>query len=146
MPEAGLTRIAEKAVATNQLTRHQVDQIRRSLRERERTLRWEIREGLLRSGEERYKDIAGAVSGAGDESVADLLTDVGIAAVDRDVRELREVQDALARILRGQFGSCADCGAPIGFARLEANPAAARCHACQTRREHDFAHEDTPIL
>lgn len=47
------------------------------MRERERTLRAEIREGLLRSGEAHHKDIAGMVSDAGDESVANRLADVG---------------------------------------------------------------------
>lgn len=128
------------------ITRHEIDQFRRVLRERERTLRKEIREGLLRSGDERYKDIAGAVSDAGDESVADLLTDVGIASIDRDVRELREVQAALERIIRGDFGACADCGEGVGLERLKANPAAVRCHACQVRREHDFARAKTTSL
>ena len=128
------------------LTRHQIDKIRRSLRERERTLRKEIREGLLRTGEARYKDLAGAVSDAGDDSVADLLSDVEIAGVDRDVRELREVQDALERMLRSNFGVCADCRAQIGLARLTANPAAARCLDCESRHEHTYAHPETRSL
>lgn len=130
----------------SQLTRHQIDKIRRSLRERERTLRKEIREGLLRTGEARYKDLAGAVSDAGDDSVADLLSDVEIAGVDRDVRELRAVQDALERMLHGNFGMCSDCAAPIGFARLTANPAAVRCHDCEVRHERAYAHPETRSL
>jgi len=125
---------------------HQKAELHRLLLERERVLRAEIREGLLRSGEERYKDIAGMVSDAGDQSVADMLVDIEISAIDRDVRELREVERALERIPRSDFGVCADCGVVIDYHRLKANPAALRCHGCQSRREHNYAHQRTPSL
>jgi len=128
------------------LTHDQTAQLMQLLRERERALRTEIREGLLRSGEESHKDLAGMVSDIGDESVANLLADLDIAAVDRDVVELREVEAALARISREDFGVCADCGDAIEFPRLKANPGAVRCHACQSRHERGFAHEGTPTL
>ncbi|HET9405548.1 MAG TPA: TraR/DksA family transcriptional regulator [Burkholderiales bacterium] len=128
------------------LSQEQTTQIGQLLRERRRVLRNEIREGLLKSGEAHHKDFAGMVSDAGDESVANMLEDLEIAEVERDVRELREVENALARISRGDFGACADCGEPIGFPRLKANPAAVRCHPCQERRERGSAHERTPTL
>ena len=128
------------------LLQDQKAELHRLLLERECVLRAEIREGLLRSGEERYKDIAGMVSDAGDQSVADMLTDIEISAIDRDVRELREVEGALERITRSDFGACVDCGALIDYRRLKANPTALRCHACQSRREHDYAHQGTPSL
>jgi DnaK suppressor protein len=117
----------------------------RMLREREETLRREIRETLLRSAGEHHKDLAGMVSDAGDESVANMLADLDIAAVDRDVGELREVENARARVRAGEYGICVDCGATIGYARLKASPAAARCVACQTRREHTSAHHTSSL-
>lgn len=128
------------------LTREQAAEIEKALRARERTLRAEIREGLLRSDAAHHKDLAGMVSDAGDEAMANMLADVDVAAVDRDVRELREVEGALARIGRDDFGLCADCGEPIALARLTASPAAVRCRACQERHERKFAHEGTPTL
>lgn len=128
------------------LTHDQTAQLTQLLRERERALRKEIREGLLRSGEESHKDLAGLVSDVGDESMANLLADVEIAAIDRDVNELREVEAALARISREDFGVCADCGDAIEFPRLKANPGAVRCHACQSRHERGFAHRETSSL
>jgi RNA polymerase-binding transcription factor DksA len=124
----------------------QVTQVGQLLRERQRVLRGEIREGLLRSDEAHHKDLAGMVSDAGDEAVANLLADVDVAAIDRDVRELREVESALARIGADGFGVCRDCGEPIAFARLVASPAAVRCHACQSRRERDYAHPKVSSL
>ena len=128
------------------LTQAQITQIAQVLRARQRTLRNEIREGLLRSGEAHHKDMAGMVSDAGDESVANMLEDLEIAEVERDVRELREVEAALARLTSETFGACADCGEPIGFARLLANPAAARCITCQARHEREYAHGGTPKM
>ena len=60
-------------------------------------------------------------------------TDAGEA--DRDFAELQAVRAALERIAEGRFGDCVDCGEPIAAARLEALPSAARCAACQQRRE-----------
>lgn len=58
---------------------------------------------------------------------------------ERDRGELREVQAALARLGRGGFGLCTDCGEPIGAERLTAEPWASRCLRCQTRSEADTA-------
>jgi DnaK suppressor protein len=41
----------------------------------------------------------------------------------------------LKRVADGSFGECVDCGEAIARARLEANPAAERCIACQERAE-----------
>lgn len=130
----------------NQLTQDQTAQVAKLLRERERVLRTEIREGLLRSGEDDHKALAGLVHDTGDESVANLLADLEIAAVDRDVKELRDIEAALARLSREDFGVCADCGEPIGLLRLKANPAAVRCHGCQSRRERGYVHPEPHTL
>jgi DnaK suppressor protein len=128
------------------LSQEQTTQVGRLLRERQRVLRNEIRDGLLKSGEANHKDMAGMVSDAGDDSVANMLEDIELAEVERDIRELREVENALARMARADFGACADCGEPVGFPRLKASPAAVRCLACQGRHEQGYAHGGTPKL
>jgi DnaK suppressor protein len=50
-------------------------------------------------------------------------------------QQLAEVLDALRRIEADSYGSCADCGKPVPEGRLEAKPEAARCVACQARRD-----------
>jgi DnaK suppressor protein len=50
-------------------------------------------------------------------------------------QQLAEVLDALHRIDDGSYGTCADCGKPVPEGRLEAKPEAARCVACQGRRD-----------
>ncbi|MGP8001861.1 MAG: TraR/DksA family transcriptional regulator [Streptosporangiaceae bacterium] len=46
-----------------------------------------------------------------------------------------EILAALGRIQDGSYGMCADCGRPIPDGRLEARPEAARCVACQSKRD-----------
>ena len=67
--------------------------------------------------------------------LADILADLDIATVTRDVSELAEVDVALARIEEGSYGTCSDCGEPIGWPRLNAQPTAERCIACQQKLE-----------
>jgi RNA polymerase-binding protein DksA len=61
--------------------------------------------------------------------------DVGEAEATRDHDELVAVRAALARMDDGSYGECIDCGVDIGFARLSAQPAAARCLPCQEQAE-----------
>jgi len=45
----------------------------------------------------------------------------------RDQEELADIADARARIADGSYGECIDCGQPINFDRLVAQPTAKRC-------------------
>jgi RNA polymerase-binding transcription factor DksA len=47
---------------------------------------------------------------------------------------LHDVDDALAKLERGEYGVCESCGGPIGEARLEAMPAARLCISCASKR------------
>ena len=55
---------------------------------------------------------------------------------ERDRLELREVVAARDRMDAGQYGLCIDCGTDIPLARLQVQPWAARCIACQEKAEH----------
>lgn len=109
-------------------------------------LRGEIREHLLTTDREQYGELAGQVHDAGEESVADLLTDVNVAVMGRLIIELREVEAALERIATGGYGLCEDCGIDIPYARLQAYPAARRCVEHQEQHERLFAEEGKPTL
>jgi RNA polymerase-binding protein DksA len=120
--------------------------MRATLRARQSALRDEIREDLRKSDDDRARLYADRVHDVEDESVADLLVDLDLAEIDRDLGELREVEAALGRIDQGSYGSCATCDGPIGEERLEANPAALRCLGCQAMHEKTYAHPGTPTL
>jgi RNA polymerase-binding transcription factor DksA len=91
------------------------------------------RETLQRLLEERAAALREEI---GEDRMADLNAEPEVAALERDVVELREVEAALARVHEPDFGLCADCEADIPFARLQANAWATRCVACQARAEH----------
>lgn len=121
--------------------------ILRHLLNAERTrLRGEIRDHLLVTDREQYGDLAGQVHDAGEESVADLLTDVNVAVMGRLIIELREAEAALERINAGGYGLCEDCGIDIPYARLQAYPAARRCIEHQEQHEKQYAEEGRPSL
>jgi RNA polymerase-binding transcription factor len=58
--------------------------------------------------------------------------EAALAAVES---QRRLVMEALVRIERGVYGTCADCGSPIPEGRLDARPEAARCVGCQSKRD-----------
>ena len=128
------------------LTSDQLDSIRMQLDERHKKLREEIRQELLRSDEERYIDIAGEVHDAGEESVADMLADLNVAMIDRQVNEIKLIEAAQLRIATGKYGICVDCEEDIDVARLLNTPYAERCVNCQSRYEKAPAHKHTARL
>jgi len=64
---------------------------------------------------------------------------VGVSSVQRDTDELRDVESALARLERGTYGLCIDCGNPLPYVRLDALPEASRCMHCENERERTRA-------
>ncbi|SHG74875.1 transcriptional regulator, TraR/DksA family [Jatrophihabitans endophyticus] len=50
--------------------------------------------------------------------------------LDRAVARVGELDAALARAERGDYGRCAGCGGPIGAERLAARPGTDRCIDC----------------
>jgi RNA polymerase-binding protein DksA len=128
------------------LTPDQTSQLAQALSTRQKSLLEEVRDELERSGEQHYIDLAGRVTDSGDQAVADALADLDAAIIDRQVKELRDIDAAQARMRSGSYGVCIDCGQDIGFERLRAYPTAKRCIQCQTKRETRFAHSGTPSL
>ena len=53
--------------------------------------------------------------------------------------ELAEVLGAIARVDGEDFGRCADCGVPIAWARLMAQPLSRHCLRCASARERGGA-------
>ena len=59
-------------------------------------------------------------------------------ATGRRLRErLRQIDAALARLERGTYGQCLDCGEAVGARRLGIDPAAGFCIECAEAREGD---------
>ena len=60
---------------------------------------------------------------------------VGLAVLEITSRTVQGIETALQRLKAGEFGTCSDCRCRISDARLRALPFAARCVACQERRD-----------
>jgi len=116
----------------------QVDQLRRALERRREILIEELRRDAARARDEQFGSLAGTAPDIGDVSVATLLADLDQAELSRDVVELREIEAARKRFADGAYSICVDCGAEIGFERLDAEPAASRCVECQRRHERTY--------
>lgn len=56
------------------------------------------------------------------------------ALVQQARGHLEEIDAALTRLARGDYGTCERCGQPIGLGRLEARPTAPTCIGCASSR------------
>lgn len=74
------------------------------------------------------------------------MADMGTDAMEREKaflfassegRLLYELNQALRRLYRSEYGICASCGKEIGKARLEAIPHANYCVSCQEKQEKE---------
>ena len=112
-----------------------VESLRTAMLARARQLRDEIRQTLVKSDSEQYVQIADNVRDLEDESFADLMVDVSLAEIDRDLEELRGIEAAQLRLADGTYGICDVCNRPIDVKRLEVAPESVRCIDCQTLYE-----------
>jgi DnaK suppressor protein len=69
------------------------------------------------------------VAAACENASRDLL----VASLERERRTLQEIELALIRMEKGEYGTCDGCGAAIPKARLDALPWARLCIGCADR-------------
>ena len=65
--------------------------------------------------------------------------EMAVATLERERRTLAEIEAALLRMKKGEYGMCASCGEPIPEARLKALPWARVCVKCAERRSNGLA-------
>src|SRR5437899_10737835 len=63
-------------------------------------------------------------------AVESLGEELEVAMLDRESREAAQIDAALERLARDEYGICRNCGTVIGLARLRALPFAQRCAQC----------------
>jgi RNA polymerase-binding transcription factor DksA len=77
--------------------------------------------------------------------------DIDFALIQINAEILDRINDALARLERGEYGRCCDCDEDIPENRLRAMPFATRCRGCQehfegsSRRQRQFRSRDTGL-
>ena len=126
------------------LTDKQLQKLKKQLLERQRVLVDEVHTQRSQTAED--EDALGGVGDAGDESVVRMVTDLHLQEAGRDMDELRDIEAALQRMEDGTYGDCEQCGAEIGYPRLEAQPTATRDIQCQSVWEKTHASKNTPSL
>jgi DnaK suppressor protein len=140
------SRLLEAAALNGKLDPKQLATLKATLSEQDAMLRKTVREHLLNADDDQARLLADRVGDAEDASVTEVLLDLDFAAIDRDVRELRDVAAALQRMQLRTYGVCTQCGGEIPFDRLLAYPTAKRCLDCQRVHEKTFAGKGTPSL
>lgn len=125
----------------SRLTESQLQTLRERLQRREAELQAEVRQAREERAERpsaQGPNVEDMAEG-GEQRFRHGLEHVEL---QRDQEELRAIDDARERMAAGRYGDCADCGREIPFARLEVQPFAERCVACQEKWER--THPTTP--
>jgi DnaK suppressor protein len=102
-----------------------------------------MKTNLLKRSTELRASLSGAnqqvsdmqVKDSGDEAVSTSMDSLQSSLTQSEVEELNQIEAALARIERDEFGICIDCGEKIIEKRLIHFPFAARCIICQEEVE-----------
>lgn len=100
--------------------------VRPTLEARRAHLRAELALGIEAPGQMTYGSQAAAASQV-------FAQQRDLALRDKALRDLAMVDGALARLDRGTYGRCVECGGPVDADRLAALPWAERCIDCQRR-------------
>ncbi len=98
----------------------------------------ELRDELQSGESARLADAAVAAHEVSDQKDAadrHLASSIDEAVQRHEQSEAELVLAALRRLDEGRYGNCQDCDEPISPQRLQVQPAALRCTACQTAWE-----------
>jgi DnaK suppressor protein len=115
------------------MTQEKVDFFRRMLESR----RADILRALTRVEQEGRTLETDCPKDLGDLSVASLSKEMLFHHSTQHRMLLRNIEGALQRIDRGEFGDCVSCGEQITLKRLEAMPFTQYCRDCQERTERE---------
>ena len=101
----------------------------------------EIRKSLLGDVEKKFKisqqdtpeQLADITDGAAQAYTNELMTSLG----EQDWQKLKQVDEALEKISRGDYGICSTCDNPIPEARLDVMPFTKFCVECMNKLENE---------
>src|SRR6187401_2850296 len=121
---------------TNDKGRTRYAELKRMLEDRQREIHAEV-QGKMRDvrSEGTWGGKMNEVLDAVESSEADIQEDIEFALIQMKSETLNKVNDALARLERGDYGNCFDCAEEIAEKRLRALPFAVRCKDCEEAKE-----------
>ena len=108
------------------LTEAQLRTLEQRLTRREAELQARVRE-FKEAAAERPSAQGPNVEDTGEDGEERFRSGIEHVELIRDQEELADIADARTRIADGRYGECVDCGQPISFQRLSAQPTAKRC-------------------
>ena len=105
--------------------------LRRILHDRQREIEGDVRTRMRDARTGRAAEVFDEL----DHSDAAMQEDIDFALLQMKAETLARVDEALARLDRGDYGRCLECGGEISEKRLRALPFAGRCTACEEKNE-----------
>ena len=70
-----------------------------------------------------------------DVAVSESNRELSLRIANRERQMLNKIRKSLNRINEGEYGTCDNCGVPIGYRRLLFRPVATMCIDCKTEQE-----------
>lgn len=103
------------------------------LKEIRRNLLGDVEKNFKINQEETPKPLADITDGAAQAYTNELMTSLG----EQDWQKLKQVDEAIEKISRGDYGICSTCNRPIPEARLDVMPFAKFCVECMSKIENE---------
>ena len=117
----------------------ELDQFRRVLLEKRRLLIGDVsaleKAALQDSRQDASGDLSKMPMDMADVGSDNYEQEFNLGLIETEQATLGEIEEALDRIEKKQFGKCVSCGGPIPKARLKVKPHAKLCIECKRREE-----------
>jgi DnaK suppressor protein len=97
----------------------------------------ELRLNKSRASAEIMSQAATTPADAVDRAAMETERHLDLLMRERDLIEIREIREALARIRVGEYGTCRECGEDIDPRRLHARPMVSLCLSCMAALERE---------
>ena len=124
-----------KKQETRRLKDNELGTIKKDLLERKRQLWDEIDDDIDEDVGEEHQELIQMAKDGGDRGFAELRESTIFSLIKLKAKEIEKIEEALQRIEAGKYGRCSDCSRWIRPARLQVQPFAVRCRACQEKLE-----------
>ena len=118
-----------------QLTDKELEKIKKELFERKGQLWNEISDDIDEDVRDEHQELIQVAKDGGDRGLAALRESTVFSLIKLKVEEIETIEEALQGIEAGKYGRCRDCSRWIKPARLQVQPYAVRCRACQEKLE-----------
>jgi DnaK suppressor protein len=111
------------------------ERLRKALTEKKRKMWNELRYEIFNKLGSEYNKQFDMPQDLEDQSLIDVIEDVGLAIADIRRQELTRMDETIRKLEDGTYGVCEDCGEDISEERLKVMPFTIHCVECQKKTE-----------